>query len=161
MKSKRGKFVKMLARVVPKALSYTIKRDCDISRLFVQEAGWEIWSFFGGGRVSNILHACMLSHFSRVQLFVMLWTCQASLKTLQARILEWMAMPSSRGIFPTQGSNPSLLRLLQWQVGSLPLAPPGKPRMPSIDSSSSVNGRCPGGWSPEPQRMRDRGAAHG
>ena len=27
---------------------------------------------------------------------------------LQARILEWVAMPSSRGIFPTQGSNTSL-----------------------------------------------------
>ena len=27
---------------------------------------------------------------------------------LQARILEWVAMPSSRGIFPTQGSNPCL-----------------------------------------------------
>ena len=32
-----------------------------------------------------------------------------------------------QGIFPTQGSNPSLLSLLQWQVGSLPLRPPGKP----------------------------------
>ena len=29
-------------------------------------------------------------------------------------------------IFSTQGSNPHLLRLLRWQVGSLPLAPPGK-----------------------------------
>ena len=29
-------------------------------------------------------------------------------------------------IFPTQGSNPHLLRLLRWQVGSLPLAPPGR-----------------------------------
>ena len=27
----------------------------------------------------------------------------------QARILEWVAMPSSRGIFPTQGSNPCLM----------------------------------------------------
>jgi len=27
---------------------------------------------------------------------------------LQARILEWVAMPSSRGIFPMQGSNPGL-----------------------------------------------------
>ena len=27
---------------------------------------------------------------------------------LQARILEWVAFPFSRGIFPTQGSNPSL-----------------------------------------------------
>ena len=27
---------------------------------------------------------------------------------LQARKLDWVAMPSSRGIFPTQGSNPGL-----------------------------------------------------
>ena len=31
------------------------------------------------------------------------------------------------GIFLTQGSDHSLLRLLDWQAGSLPLAPPGKP----------------------------------
>ena len=31
------------------------------------------------------------------------------------------------GIFPTRGSNPRLLSLLRWQVGSLPLVPPGKP----------------------------------
>ena len=32
-----------------------------------------------------------------------------------------------QGIFPTQGSSPHLLLcLLHWQVGSLPLAPPGK-----------------------------------
>jgi len=30
-------------------------------------------------------------------------------------------------IFPTQGSNPCLLCVLHWQVGSLPLVPPGKP----------------------------------
>ena len=34
-----------------------------------------------------------------------------------------------QGIFPTQGSNPHLLCLLTWQVGSFPLAPPGKPCM--------------------------------
>ena len=33
-----------------------------------------------------------------------------------------------QGIFPTQGSNPRLSYLLYWQVGSLPLAPPGKPK---------------------------------
>ena len=27
---------------------------------------------------------------------------------LQARILEWVAMASSKGIFPTEGSNPGL-----------------------------------------------------
>ena len=32
-----------------------------------------------------------------------------------------------QGIFPTQGSNSCLLRLLHWQEGSLPLAPPRKP----------------------------------
>ena len=32
-----------------------------------------------------------------------------------------------QGIFPTQGSNPRLLRLLRWQVDSLALVPPGKP----------------------------------
>ena len=31
-----------------------------------------------------------------------------------------------QGTFPTQGSNPSLLPLLHWQVGSLPLVPPGE-----------------------------------
>ena len=33
---------------------------------------------------------------------------------LQARTLEWVAMPPSRGIFPTEGSNLSLLHLLHW-----------------------------------------------
>ena len=32
-----------------------------------------------------------------------------------------------QGIFPTQGSKLSLLCLLHWQVGSLPLASPGEP----------------------------------
>ena len=33
-----------------------------------------------------------------------------------------------QGIFPTQGLNPRLLSLLYWDSGSLPLAPPEKPR---------------------------------
>ena len=32
-----------------------------------------------------------------------------SMEILQARILEWVAMPSSRGIFSSQGLNPGLL----------------------------------------------------
>ena len=52
---------------------------------------------------------------------------------LQARILEWVALPVEialpllQEIFPTQRSNLHLSCLLHWQVGSLPLAPPGKP----------------------------------
>ena len=45
------------------------------------------------------------------------------------RTLEWAAISSSRGIFPTQGSNPTLLCLLHWQADSLPSAPPGKPKI--------------------------------
>ena len=42
---------------------------------------------------------------------------------LQAGILEWVAMPSFRGVFPTQGWNlQHLLCFLHWQLGSLPLA---------------------------------------
>ena len=33
-----------------------------------------------------------------------------------------------QGIVPTQGSNLSLLCLLHWLMGSLPLEPPGKPQ---------------------------------
>ena len=46
---------------------------------------------------------------------------------LQARILEWVCHALLQRIFLTQGSNPHLLHRLHWQVGSLPLAPPGKP----------------------------------
>ena len=47
---------------------------------------------------------------------------------LQARILEWVALPSSRG-----SSQPRDLTcvscLLHWQAGPLPLTPPGKPKL--------------------------------
>ena len=46
-------------------------------------------------------------------LCILLWNvaCQAllSMGILQARALEWVAILFSRGIFPTQGSNPSVL----------------------------------------------------
>ena len=49
-----------------------------------------------------------------------------------------------QGIFPTQGLNPHLLRLLHWQVDSLQLAPPGKSHGPEgldlkSDSQSMQN----------------------
>ena len=46
---------------------------------------------------------------------------------LQARILEPVAISFSREIFPTQGSNPRLLHLLQWQADSVPLSHQGSP----------------------------------
>ena len=66
----------------------------------------------------------------QVRLFVTTWTiaCQAPLVhgIFQARILEWIAIFLLQGISPIQESNSSLLCLLHWQAGSLPLAPPGK-----------------------------------
>ena len=41
---------------------------------------------------------------------------------LQARMLEWAAMPFVLGIFPTQGLNPGFPCLLHWQVDSLALS---------------------------------------
>ena len=46
---------------------------------------------------------------------------------LRARVLEWGFHTLPQGIFPTQESNPRLLRLLCWQACSFSLAPPGKP----------------------------------
>ena len=40
----------------------------------------------------------------------------------QEKILEWVAISSSRRSFPTQGSNLHLLYLLHWQADSLPLS---------------------------------------
>ena len=51
------------------------------------------------------LHVCTLSHFSHVQFWVALWTPPGSSVhgILQARILEWVAMPSSRGSSQPRG----------------------------------------------------------
>ena len=68
------------------------------------------------------------NHFSHVQLFATPWTvvCQGPFVhgILQARILEWVAMPSSRdhpylGIIPMSPASPAL------QMNSLPTEPPG------------------------------------
>ena len=73
--------------------------------------------------------ACVLSHFSHVQLF-------ATLRTIAHRLLSPCDSPGKntgvgyyallQGIFPTHESNLHLLHLLHWEVGSLPLVPPGK-----------------------------------
>ena len=49
-----------------------------------------------------------------------------------------------QGICPTHRSNPHCLHLLHWQVGSLPLAPSGKPNKHfSAIQFSSVAQSCP------------------
>ena len=74
---------------------------------------------------------CVLRCFSHVQLSATLWTIayQAPLPRRFSRQEYWSGLSSLlQGIFLTQASNLHLLYLLHWQAGSLPLAPPRKPR---------------------------------
>ena len=73
------------------------------------------------------------SHFSRVQSLRPPWTvaCHTppSMEILQARILEWVACPSSRGPSPPRDRTPvSYVSCIGRQV-LYPLVPPGKPFM--------------------------------
>ena len=56
---------------------------------------------------------------------------------LQARILEWVAISISRAS-PDPGITSASSCLQRWQVGSIPLAPHGKPR-PLILKQASLN----------------------
>ena len=90
---------------------------CSLFSIFLPQA--LIMSYF---RVS----ACMLSHF---RLFATLWTEPTRLlcpwdSPGKNTGVGWHAL--LQGIFLTQRSNPHLLSLLRWQVGSLPLVLPGK-----------------------------------
>ena len=125
-----------------------------LEKLEIQNIDWEsqwfgskieYWDFPGGPVVGTFLlvpgstdlipgqeagiphvyvYVCVLSH---VQIFVTPCTVahQAPLSMEFSRQEYWNALPfSSPGDLP--GLNPYLLHLLHWQVGSLPLAPPGK-----------------------------------
>ena len=75
---------------------------------------------------------CMLTRFSRAQLFETLWTiaCQAHLSMGFPREEYRSGLPCPPpGIFPIQASNRHLLCFLHWQAGSLSLAPHGKNRL--------------------------------
>ena len=83
---------------------------------------------------SNLLNFCMCVCAQSLQSCLTLCDhldcsppCSSVHRISQAEIVEWVAISFSRGIFPTQGLNSSLLCPLHWHLGSLPLAPPGKP----------------------------------
>ena len=67
---------------------------------------------------------CMRTHALRSCLtFCDPMGCSSSVRGIfQARILKWVAISYSRGIFPAQESNPCLLHPLHWQVNSLSLS---------------------------------------
>ena len=75
----------------------------------------------------------MLSHFNCVWLCVTLMDSSLPSSSvhgiLQARILEWVAMTSSRGSSQPRDQTCISYCLLHWQVSSLTLEPPRKPIM--------------------------------
>ena len=77
------------------------------------------------------MRECVLSQSRGVRLFVTPWmvACQAPLSMEFSRQEYWSGLPfSSPGVLPNPGIELACLILLHWQAGSLPLAPPGKPR---------------------------------
>ena len=54
--------------------------------------------------------------------------CQAPLSMVFSRQEYWSGLPCPPPGDLPQGLNMHLLCLLHWQMGSLPLAPPGKPK---------------------------------
>ena len=74
--------------------------------------------------------ACVLSHISCVQLCATLWTVarQAPLSMGFSRQEYWSRLPRPPpGDLPDPEMELASLCLLHWQLGSLPLAPLGKP----------------------------------
>ena len=66
----------------------------------------------------EVLHAATKIWSSQVKVIQLCWTLYDPMDCtvhgiLQARILEWVALPFSQGLFPTQGSNPGLLHCRQ------------------------------------------------
>ena len=78
--------------------------------------------------VLGMLSNSFVQSLSRVQLFCDPIDYSPPISSVhgisQARIVEWVAISFSRGIFLDQGSNP---HLLHWQVDSLPLSHQGSP----------------------------------
>ena len=75
----------------------------------------------------------LLSHFSCVQFFATLWTVahEAPLSNGFSKKEYWSGLPC-----PPPGDQTRIsLCLLHWQMGSLPLVPPGKPLHPGYTCS--------------------------
>ena len=91
--------------------------------------------------VYYLLHVlCCAKSLSRVQLFVTPWTvthqAPLSMGILQARILEWVAMPSCRDL-----PNPEIKpRSPALQADSLPSELPGKPKNTGVGGLSLLQG---------------------
>ena len=100
--------------------------------------------------IAHLTEKIAQSHFSCVWLFVTPWAVARML------LCPWDSpgwntgggCPAFlQGIFPTQGSNPRPLRLLNWQADPLSLKPPGKPILcHDFDSNYGLRRKWPAPW---------------
>ena len=113
-------------------------------------AGWQLW--FSRKELAPLWQpraqrgqkergtVCVLSGFSRVQLFATPWTVarQPPLSMGFPRQEYWSGFHALlQGIFSTQGANPGSVSCpFHRQAGSFPLAPPGKPSEGPVVPSS-------------------------
>ena len=87
------------------------------------------------------MHVCMLTWFNCVWLWTQWIVSLPGFSVhgiLQARILEWVAIPFSTESSQLRDSN-CISSLLHRQVGSLPLVPPEKPILIYINNINNTN----------------------
>ena len=99
-----------------------VRIRCTAREVQIRYTNKKVWIRYTNMLPVKSLHLCPnfcypMDHNLQVSLYM---------RVLQARILEWVAMPSSRGSsWPRDWTYASCLS--HWHTGSLPLAPPGKP----------------------------------
>ena len=89
---------------------------------------------------ANMVYVCVLSHFSCGWLFVILWTVAYQgpfPRIILARILEWVAMPSSRG--SSQSRDQTCASCIPG--GFFTTEPPGKSLQPWWVMCKSLQGK--------------------
>ena len=110
----------------------------------------------GSQNIDEALRVCMLNRFSHVQLFATIWTGppgSAVHGILQARILEWVAMTSSRGFsWPRDGTHVSCGSCIAGRFFTT--EPPGKPQRPKLKHNSLVCKQSGLEWSLWYERFR-------
>ena len=115
---------------------YYSKAHLTTEKLWVDKTSW--FTYLSQG--SSLLNILWLQKFTESEVKVA-QSCPtlcdskdyAVHEILQARILEWVAFPFSRGILQTPGMEPSSPAL---RVDSLPAEPPGKPKNTGVGSLS-------------------------